>query len=198
MGRGYEDNKSSTDQVGLNGIVQSSVSTSSGSLGELCGVYLRGNSLVVLCSRTFRRAKPIKDVTVGRLGEGCAGFECTLFPRPLRVIPTHPILIVSRKKGRHEQCKRRCGIPKAFTDETSLGPFHKVCEPLLSLVAIPADGVGEHVYQTRWATKGIADCYWVVTRTSLKNSSTHGKAWGRLVWRGLSLRTLLKTCGLLC
>ncbi|KAI0254356.1 hypothetical protein BJV78DRAFT_1274177 [Lactifluus subvellereus] len=53
-----------------------------------------------------------------------------------------------------------------------------------------ADGVGRRVYQTRWATKGITDCYWIVTRTSLKNNGTHGKAWGRLVWRGkeVSLR----------
>ncbi|KAI0307358.1 hypothetical protein B0F90DRAFT_1687772 [Multifurca ochricompacta] len=48
----------------------------------------------------------------------------------------------------------------------------------------PVDGIGQRIYQTRWATKGIVDCYWVVTRTSLKKGGTHGKAWGRLVWRG--------------
>ncbi|KAH9999360.1 hypothetical protein BJV77DRAFT_1058402 [Russula vinacea] len=47
-----------------------------------------------------------------------------------------------------------------------------------------ADGVGQRVYQTRWTTKGISDCYWTVTRTTLKKGGTHGKAWGRLVWRG--------------
>ncbi|KAH9963121.1 hypothetical protein BC827DRAFT_1193509 [Russula dissimulans] len=47
-----------------------------------------------------------------------------------------------------------------------------------------ADGVGQRVYQTRWTNKGISDCFWIVTRTSLKKSSNHGKAWGRLVWRG--------------
>ncbi|KAH9179912.1 hypothetical protein EDB89DRAFT_1841110 [Lactarius sanguifluus] len=48
----------------------------------------------------------------------------------------------------------------------------------------PADGIGQRVFQTRWTTKGIADCYWVITRTSLKQGGSHGKAWGRLVWRG--------------
>ncbi|KAF8268261.1 hypothetical protein EI94DRAFT_1197251 [Lactarius quietus] len=28
------------------------------------------------------------------------------------------------------------------------------------------DGVGQRVFQTRWTSKGIADCYWTVTRTS--------------------------------
>lgn len=45
------------------------------------------------------------------------------------------------------------------------------------------DGVGQRVYQTRWTNKGISDCYWEVTRTSLKKGG-HGKAWGHLVWRG--------------
>ncbi|KAI9507716.1 hypothetical protein F5148DRAFT_981019 [Russula earlei] len=47
-----------------------------------------------------------------------------------------------------------------------------------------ADGVGQRVHQTRWTSKGISDCYWVVTRTSLKKGGNHGKAWGCLVWRG--------------
>jgi len=46
------------------------------------------------------------------------------------------------------------------------------------------DGVGQRVYQTRWTNKGISDCFWIVTRTSLKKGGNHGKAWGRLVWRG--------------
>ena len=50
----------------------------------------------------------------------------------------------------------------------------------------PVDGVGQRVFQTRWSAKEIADCYWIVTRTSLKQGGNHGKAWGRLVWRGLS------------
>ena len=46
------------------------------------------------------------------------------------------------------------------------------------------DGIGQRVHQTRWTSKGISDCYWEVTRTSLKKGATHGKAWGHLVWRG--------------
>ncbi|KAF8505569.1 hypothetical protein F5888DRAFT_1791605 [Russula emetica] len=46
-----------------------------------------------------------------------------------------------------------------------------------------ADGIGQRVHQTRWTSKGFSDCYWVITRTSLKKGSSHGKAWGRLVWR---------------
>ncbi|KAI0269183.1 hypothetical protein BC834DRAFT_865210 [Gloeopeniophorella convolvens] len=52
------------------------------------------------------------------------------------------------------------------------------------LARYPKDGVGQHVYQTRWTAKGIEGCYWTVTRTSLKDGGSHGKAWGRLVWRG--------------
>lgn len=48
------------------------------------------------------------------------------------------------------------------------------------------DGVGQRIHQTRWTTKGISDCYWIVTRSSLKEGGTHGKAWGHLMWRGLS------------
>jgi small subunit ribosomal protein S34 len=55
-----------------------------------------------------------------------------------------------------------------------------------------ADGVGQRVYQTRWTTKGISDCYWAVTRTSLKKGGTHGKAWGRLVWRGQSIERFFR------
>jgi hypothetical protein len=29
------------------------------------------------------------------------------------------------------------------------------------------DGVGQRVHQTRWTSKGISDCYWMVTRTSM-------------------------------
>ncbi|TCD62740.1 hypothetical protein EIP91_006465 [Steccherinum ochraceum] len=46
------------------------------------------------------------------------------------------------------------------------------------------DGVGQRVHQVRWGSKGIEKCYWEVTRTKLKLGGTHGRAWGRLVWRG--------------
>lgn len=48
----------------------------------------------------------------------------------------------------------------------------------------PNDGVGQKVHQIRWTAKGIENCCWQVTRTRLKHESTHGKAWGKLVWRG--------------
>lgn len=52
------------------------------------------------------------------------------------------------------------------------------------LSRFPQDGVGQRVYQTRWGMKGFPECYWEVTRTKLKLEGKHGKAWGRLVWRG--------------
>ena len=50
----------------------------------------------------------------------------------------------------------------------------------------PNDGVGQKVHQTRWGPKGIAGSYWQVTRASLKQEGSHGKAWGKLIWRGES------------
>lgn len=53
------------------------------------------------------------------------------------------------------------------------------------LARYPQDGIGQRVHQTRWSMKGISDCYWEVTRTKLKLEGTHGKAWGKLVWKGV-------------
>lgn len=50
----------------------------------------------------------------------------------------------------------------------------------------PNDGVGQKVHQIRWTEKGIENCHWQVTKTRLKHEGTHGKAWGKLVWRGES------------
>lgn len=52
----------------------------------------------------------------------------------------------------------------------------------------PRDGVGQKVHQLRWTTKGLADCYWQVTRTRLKLEGKHGVAWGKLFWKGALLR----------
>ncbi|PWN96039.1 hypothetical protein FA09DRAFT_321671 [Tilletiopsis washingtonensis] len=74
------------------------------------------------------------------------------------------------------------------------------------LASLPSSGVGAKIRQRRWAAKGLdvpagqalsgpipreeraqageAGCYWLVTRTQLKQGGKHGKAWGRLVWRG--------------
>lgn len=48
----------------------------------------------------------------------------------------------------------------------------------------PHDGVGMKVHQTRWGNKGIGESYWVVTRANLKLEGQHGKAWGKLFWKG--------------
>ncbi|KAF4619259.1 hypothetical protein D9613_005391 [Agrocybe pediades] len=48
----------------------------------------------------------------------------------------------------------------------------------------PSGGVGSEVHQTRWSHKNIDNCYWVVTRSVFKCEGKHGKAWGRLYWRG--------------
>ncbi|KAG2152860.1 hypothetical protein DEU56DRAFT_776588 [Suillus clintonianus] len=48
----------------------------------------------------------------------------------------------------------------------------------------PGGGAGQRVHQIRWTEKGIRNCYWQVTRTRLKLEGNHGKAWGKLYWRG--------------
>ena len=59
-----------------------------------------------------------------------------------------------------------------------------------TLSRLPKDGVGSRVFQTRWQSKGIEGCFWEITRVSLKMEGTHGKAWGKLVWRGESHKRL--------
>ena len=53
-----------------------------------------------------------------------------------------------------------------------------------TLSRLPNDGVGARVHQTRWTSKGIEGSYWEISRVSLRNEGTRGKAWGKLVWRG--------------
>jgi small subunit ribosomal protein S34 len=48
----------------------------------------------------------------------------------------------------------------------------------------PRDGVGSIVHQPRWTGKNIVGSYWLVTRIVLKGKGDHGKAWGKLVWKG--------------
>ncbi|KIP09191.1 hypothetical protein PHLGIDRAFT_103185 [Phlebiopsis gigantea 11061_1 CR5-6] len=52
------------------------------------------------------------------------------------------------------------------------------------LSRFPNDGVGQRVHQTRWSVKDIGNSYWEVTRTQLKLEGQHGKAWGKLIWKG--------------
>ncbi|KAF8529249.1 hypothetical protein BU17DRAFT_37295 [Hysterangium stoloniferum] len=63
-----------------------------------------------------------------------------------------------------------------------LGGGHNLYQ---TLSLLPKDGVGSYVAQARWAAKGIPSCYWYVTRVKLKDGGLHGKAWGRLFWRGV-------------
>ncbi|KAJ3857147.1 hypothetical protein EV368DRAFT_71168 [Lentinula lateritia] len=53
----------------------------------------------------------------------------------------------------------------------------------------PSGGVGKRVYQPRWSQKNILDCYWVVTRSQFKCEGKHGKAWGKLFWKGRLVST---------
>ena len=48
----------------------------------------------------------------------------------------------------------------------------------------PSGGVGTEVHQTRWSQKQISDSYWVITRSKFKDEGQHGKAWGKLYWKG--------------
>lgn len=94
---------------------------------------------------------------------------------------------------------------------TALAPSKTLYEHLASL---PASGVGMRVRQRRWAAKGLDVaqgqplagptkeqkqqdhlCYWQVTRVRLKLDGTHGKAWGKFVWRGESPCLLLTRWG---
>lgn len=61
-----------------------------------------------------------------------------------------------------------------------------------TLSRLPQDGVGARVSQRRWEAKGIQGSYWEVTRTRLKLDGTHGKAWGKLIWKGMRLNSLLE------
>ncbi|KDR83437.1 hypothetical protein GALMADRAFT_219263 [Galerina marginata CBS 339.88] len=49
----------------------------------------------------------------------------------------------------------------------------------------PSGGVGAEVHQTRWSHKNITNSYWVITRSRFKSEGKHGKAWGRLYWKGV-------------
>lgn len=59
------------------------------------------------------------------------------------------------------------------------------------LSSLPKDGVGARVTQARWEKKGIQDSYWEITRVRLKSEGSHGKAWGKLFWKGESIFLLL-------
>ncbi|KAF8511166.1 hypothetical protein JB92DRAFT_2935810 [Gautieria morchelliformis] len=59
-----------------------------------------------------------------------------------------------------------------------------------TLSRMPKDGVGARVTQPRWAAKGIPNCYWEITKVRIKDEGRHGKAWGRLFWKGQEVKTV--------
>lgn len=74
----------------------------------------------------------------------------------------------------------------------ALPPVLKPCKGNLYevLSRTPAGGIGAEVYQTRWTQKNIKDSYWVVTRSIFKAEGKHGRAWGRLYWKGSPIRLI--------
>lgn len=90
------------------------------------------------------------------------------------------------------------GLPKALaqlipitTYDATTTIFPHPTTLYRTLSRLPKDGVGARVTQRRWAAKGIEGSYWEVTRIKLKPDGQHGKAWGKLVWKG-SLTTVFK------
>ena len=83
------------------------------------------------------------------------------------------------------------GLPKALaqlipatTYDATTTIFPHPTTLYRTLSRLPKDGVGARVTQRRWAAKGIEGSYWEVTRMKLKPDAQHGKAWGKLVWKG--------------
>lgn len=70
-------------------------------------------------------------------------------------------------------------------------PFLKSKSTLYeTLSRLPNDGVGALVRQKRWDVVGRQRTYWEVTRVRLKNEGKNGKAWGRLVYKGMLCATV--------
>ena len=68
------------------------------------------------------------------------------------------------------------------TANATLNPYPTTLYRTLS--RLRNDGVGALVAQRRWDAKNIPGSYWKVTRVKLKDEGKHGRAWGRLIWRG--------------
>ena len=72
---------------------------------------------------------------------------------------------------------KKSQLPPALRPQT--GNLYQI------LSRTPTGGVGTEVHQLRWSEKQISDSYWVITRSKFKCGGNHGKAWGRLYWKGL-------------
>ena len=71
---------------------------------------------------------------------------------------------------------------------TSAGPSSTNAFSLYQTLAkLPNEGIGSLVAQKRWAAKGIDGSYWEIKKVKLKNDGQNGKAWGKLVWKGVFL-----------
>ncbi|KAL0949863.1 hypothetical protein HGRIS_009896 [Hohenbuehelia grisea] len=53
----------------------------------------------------------------------------------------------------------------------------------------PIGVVGRKVHQIRWDGKQITNSFWLVTRAKFKCEGKHGKAWGKLFWKGKLVST---------
>jgi len=71
---------------------------------------------------------------------------------------------------------KKCDLPPVL--KVTTGNLYQV------LSRTPSGGVGTEVHQTRWSQKQISDSYWVITRSKFKDEGQHGKAWGKLYWKG--------------
>ena len=90
-----------------------------------------------------------------------------------------------------QAASKAAALPKALANlipaSTSAQLANKPRNLYETLSRLPKDGVGARVHQTRWTSKLIDGCFWEVTRVKLKCEGSHGKAWGKLVWRGTLL-----------
>lgn len=68
------------------------------------------------------------------------------------------------------------------TANATLNPYPTTLYQTLS--RLRNDGVGALVAQRRWDAKKIHGCYWKIIRVKLKDEGRHGRAWGRLIWKG--------------
>jgi len=72
---------------------------------------------------------------------------------------------------------KKAQLPPALRPQT--GNLYQI------LSRTPAGGIGTEVHQLRWSEKQISDSYWVITRSKFKCGGNHGRAWGRLYWKGV-------------
>ena len=83
-------------------------------------------------------------------------------------------------------------LPKPSERPPTLSPLPASLPRVLSRT--PDGGVGRRVHQVRWSEKQIPDSYWVVSRTQFKLGGSHGKAWGKLYWKGAYCPTRSDRC----